>query len=117
MISEDRYKEFQEKKQAISQAMEAIKKVTIHPTDEVQEYLASVKQDRLNAGVSGADFLKRPRVTFDAVEKLSGETLATDRYVKEQVEIALKYEGYIKKEKTLVDRLHRLESKENSSRY
>ena len=111
LISEDRYKEFQEKKQAISQAMEAIKKVTIHPTDEVQEYLASVKQDRLNAGVSGADFLKRPRVTFDAVEKLSGETLATDRYVKEQVEIALKYEGYIKKEKTLVDRLHRLESK------
>lgn len=91
--------------------MEAIKKVTIHPTDEVQDYLASVKQDRLNAGVSGADFLKRPRVTFDAVEKLSGETLATDRYVKEQVEIALKYEGYIKKEKTLVDRLHRLESK------
>lgn len=56
LISEDRYKEFQEKKQAISQAMEAIKKVTIHPTDEVQEYLASVKQDRLNAGVSGADF-------------------------------------------------------------
>ena len=98
-------------KENISQAMEAIKKVTIHPTDEVQEYLASVKQDRLNAGVSGADFLKRPRVTFDAVEKLSGETLATDRYVKEQVEIALKYEGYIKKEKTLVDRLHRLESK------
>lgn len=111
LISEERYAKFEAKKQAISRAMAAIKKVTIHPTDEVQEYLASVKQDRLNAGVSGADFLKRPRVTFDAVEKLSGQTLATDRYVKEQVEIALKYEGYIKKEKTLVDRLHRLESK------
>lgn len=111
LISEERYAKFEAKKQAISWAMAAIKKVTIHPTDEVQEYLASVKQDRLNAGVSGADFLKRPRVTFDAVEKLSGQTLATDRYVKEQVEIALKYEGYIKKEKTLVDRLHRLESK------
>ena len=107
LISEERYAKFEAKKQAISRAMAAIKKVTIHPTDEVQEYLASVKQDRLNAGVSGADFLKRPRVTFDAVEKLSGQTLATDRYVKEQVEIALKYEGYIKKEKTLVDRLHR----------
>ena len=89
LISEERYAKFEVKKKAISQAMEAIKKVTIHPTDEVQDYLASVKQDRLNAGVSGADFLKRPRVTFDAVEKLSGETLATDRYVKEQVEIAL----------------------------
>ncbi len=88
LISEERYAKFEVKKKAISQAMEAIKKVTIHPTDEVQDYLASVKQDRLNAGVSGADFLKRPRVTFDAVEKLSGETLATDRYVKEQVEIA-----------------------------
>ncbi|EFB63771.1 tRNA uridine 5-carboxymethylaminomethyl modification enzyme GidA [Lactobacillus gasseri 224-1] len=99
LISEERYAKFEAKKQAISRAMAAIKKVTIHPTDEVQEYLASVKQDRLNAGVSGADFLKRPRVTFDAVEKLSGQTLATDRYVKEQVEIALKYEGYIKKKR------------------
>lgn len=111
LISEERYKEFEAKKQAIAEAMQGIKEVKIHPTDEVQEYLASIKQDRLNAGVSGADFLKRPRVTFDAIEKLVGHPLASDRYVKEQVEIALKYEGYIKKEKVMVDRLHRLESK------
>ena len=111
LISEERYQEFEDKKQAIEDAMQAIKQVKIHPTDEVQEYLASIKQDRLNAGVSGADFLKRPRVTFDAIEKLVGHPLASDRYVKEQVEIALKYEGYIKKEKVMVDRLHRLESK------
>lgn len=111
LISEDRYQKFEEKKEAIARAMQAIKAVKIHPTDEVQEYLKSIKQDPLNGGVTGADFLKRPRVTFDAIERLTGEKLAEDRYVKEQVEIALKYEGYIRKEKVMVDRLHRLESK------
>lgn len=111
LIDEDRYQRFLEKKEAISQAMKKVEKIKIHPTDEVQEYLASVKQDRLNNGVTAADFLKRPRVTIDAIEKLTGETISEDRYVKEQVEIALKYAGYIKKEKAMVDRLHRLESK------
>lgn len=111
LIDDERYQKFLEKKQAIAQAMKTIQEVMIHPTPEVQEYLQSINQDPLNNGVSAADFLKRPRVTFEGIEKIVGHPLAEDRYVKEQVEIALKYEGYIKKEKKLVERLHRLESK------
>lgn len=111
LISEERYQEFLHKKEAITTTMKNIKSITIHPTEEVQNYLKDIKQDALNGAVNGADFLKRPRVTFDAIEKLTGKNIAADRYVKEQVEIALKYEGYIKKEKIMVDRLHRLESK------
>ncbi|QNQ81591.1 tRNA uridine-5-carboxymethylaminomethyl(34) synthesis enzyme MnmG [Lactobacillus sp. PV012] len=111
LIDEERYQDFLNKKQAIAQAMKTMQEVMIHPTPEVQEYLASINQDPLNNGVSAADFLKRPRVTFEGIEKIVGHPLADDRYVKEQVEIALKYEGYIKKEKKLVERLHRLESK------
>lgn len=111
LISEERYQEFLHKKEAIATTMKNIKSITIHPTEEVQNYLKDIKQDALNGAVNGADFLKRPRVIFDAIEKLTGKKLAADRYVKEQVEIALKYEGYIKKEKIMVDRLHRLESK------
>ncbi|EFU78467.1 tRNA uridine-5-carboxymethylaminomethyl(34) synthesis enzyme MnmG [Lactobacillus iners] len=111
LISEERYQEFLHKKEAIAMTMKNIKAITIHPTEEVQNYLKDIKQDALNGAVNGADFLKRPRVTFDSIEKLTGKKLAADRYVKEQVEIALKYEGYIKKEKIMVDRLHRLESK------
>lgn len=111
LIDQDRYDKFLEKKEAIAKAMKAMEEVKIHPTQEVQDYLKSIKQDPLNGGVTGADFLKRPRVTFEAIEELVGHPLAEDRYVKEQVEIALKYAGYIKKEKILIDRLHRLESK------
>ncbi|MCT7855841.1 MAG: tRNA uridine-5-carboxymethylaminomethyl(34) synthesis enzyme MnmG, partial [Lactobacillus iners] len=94
LISEERYQEFLHKKEAIATTMKNIKSITIHPTEEVQNYLKDIKQDALNGAVNGADFLKRPRVTFDAIEKLTGKNLAADRYVKEQVEIALKYEGY-----------------------
>ena len=111
LIDDERYAKFVEKRAAIEATLKKMHEIKIHPTDEVQEYLASINQDKLNASVTAADFLKRPRVTFEAIEKIVGEPLADDRYVKEQVEIAIKYEGYIKKEQKLVERLHRLESK------
>ena len=55
--------------------------------------------------------MRRPGVTIVAIEKLSGEKLNSDRYVREQVEIDVKYAGYIKKQELQVQKLRRLESK------
>lgn len=111
LISDERYAEFEQKKEAIAEAKKKLAAITIHPTDEVQKYLASVGDDPMSAGVKADVFLRRPRVTINDIEKLTGEIIATDRYVKEQVEINIKYAGYIKKEKVRIDRLHRQEAK------
>lgn len=111
LISDERYAEFEQKKEAIAEAKKKLASITIHPTDEVQKYLASVGDDQMSAGVKADVFLRRPRVTINDIEKLTGEIIATDRYVKEQVEINIKYAGYIKKEKVRIDRLHRQEAK------
>lgn len=111
LISDERYAAFEEKKAAIAEAKKKLASITIHPTDEVQAYLASVGDDKMSAGVKADVFLRRPRVTINDIEKLTGETISTDRYVKEQVEINIKYAGYIKKEQVRIDRLHRQEAK------
>lgn len=110
-ISDERYAEFEAKKEAIKEAKEKLAQITIHPTEEIQAYLESIGDDKMSAGVKADVFLRRPRVTIDDIERLTGETISSDRYVKEQVEINIKYAGYIKKEEVRINRLHRQEAK------
>lgn len=111
LISDERYQKFEEKKREIEAAKKKLASITIHPTDEVQEYLENIGEDKLNAGLKADVLLRRPRVKIDDIEKITGEIISDDRYVKEQVEINIKYAGYIKKEKIRIDRLHRQEAK------
>lgn len=111
LISDKRYAEFEAKKEAIKEAKEKLAQITIHPTEEIQAYLESIGDDKMSAGVKADVFLRRPRVTIDDIERLTGETISSDRYVKEQVEINIKYAGYIKKEEVRINRLHRQEAK------
>lgn len=111
LISDERYAEFEAKKEAIKEAKEKLAQITIHPTEEIQAYLESIGDDKMSAGVKADVFLRRPRVTIDDIDRLTGETISSDRYVKEQVEINIKYAGYIKKEEVRINRLHRQEAK------
>lgn len=111
LISEERYSKFLAKKEQIKQAENAVKTITVHPDENVQAYLANIGEDKLKAGVKADVFLRRPRVKVDDIEKLTGETISTERYVKEQIEINVKYAGYIKKEQQQINRLHRQEAK------
>ena len=107
LISDERYQKFEEKKREIEAAKKKLASITIHPTDEVQEYLENIGEDKLSAGLKADVLLRRPRVKIDDIEKITGETISDDRYVKEQVEINIKYAGYIKKEKIRIDSLNR----------
>ena len=111
LISEERYSQFLEKKEQIAQAANAVKKITVHPTKEVQDYLASIGEDKLKAGVKADVFLRRPKVRVADIERLTGMSISNERYVREQIEINVKYAGYIKKEQQQINKLHRQEAK------
>ncbi|MBT8902845.1 tRNA uridine-5-carboxymethylaminomethyl(34) synthesis enzyme MnmG [Lactobacillus delbrueckii subsp. bulgaricus] len=111
LIDDDRYAEFLAKKELIQEDLDRLGEITVHPTIAVNEYLAGLGQTDLNSGVKADVFLRRPRVTVEDVERLTGQKLAGDRYVKEQVEIDIKYAGYIKKQEIQVARLRRQEAK------
>lgn len=111
LISDERYAAFEEKKKAIAEGLEKLKEITVHPTDEVNAYLTKIGQNPMNAGVKADVFLRRPNVTVKDIEKLTGESIESDRYVREQIEIDTKYAGYIKKQEVQVARLRRQEAK------
>ena len=111
LISEERYSKFLAKKEQIAQAAQAVKKITVHPTKEVQEYLASIGEEKLKAGVKADVFLRRPKVKVTDIERLTETHISNERYVREQIEINVKYAGYIKKEQQQINKLHRQEAK------
>lgn len=111
LIDDDRYAAFEEKKKLIQEDLDQLKEITVHPTMAVNEFLSGLGESQLNGGVKAEAFLRRPKVTVEDVERLTGHKLAGDRYVKEQVEIDTKYAGYIKKQEIQVARLRRQEAK------
>ena len=112
LIGEERYAAFLEKKNAIEREMKRAASVIIPRTDELNAALAAAGEVPLEKGVRMSDLLKRPGVSMKLLEPFDvtrPEGVGQD--VLEQVEIGLKYEGYIKKQLASVKEAKRLESK------
>lgn len=111
LIDDDRYADFEAKKAEIARVEKRLHEITVHPIEDVQSYLVKIGQAPMASGVKADYFLRRPKVTISDIEELTHEHICDDRYVKEQVEISIKYAGYIKKEEVQIARLKRQEAK------
>jgi len=111
LISKDRYQRFLKKKEQIENEMSRLREVIIKPNEKTQEVIRSVGGSELKDGIRAADLLRRPEMNYDLVASLTPPEEELSEEVKEQVEIQIKYEGYIQKALQQVERLHKLESK------
>lgn len=111
LISEERYQKFLKTKEQIENEMARLREVIIKPNEKTQEVIRSVGGSELKDGIRAADLLRRPEMTYDLVATLTPPEEELSEEVKEQVEIQIKYEGYIQKALQQVERLHKLESK------
>lgn len=111
LISEERYQIFQEKKQLIEEEKKRLDKVIIKPTEKVQTMLKDAGGASLKEAVRANDFLKRPEITYEMLKTLTPPEQQLPADVEEQVEIQVKYEGYIKKSLQQVERMKKMEDK------
>ncbi|MBT2603046.1 tRNA uridine-5-carboxymethylaminomethyl(34) synthesis enzyme MnmG [Bacillus sp. ISL-53] len=111
MIKEERYKRFLMKKEAVEMEKERLKSNFIKPTKEVQEVITSSGGSELKDGIRASDLLKRPEMDYSHIQKLAPSDVELSEEVTEQVEIQIKYEGYIEKSLQQVDRLKKMENK------
>ncbi|MDP4161497.1 MAG: tRNA uridine-5-carboxymethylaminomethyl(34) synthesis enzyme MnmG [Bacillota bacterium] len=111
LISEERYERFLKKKEQIEAEKLRLKSIILKPTEQVQELIQSMGGSELKDGIRASDLLKRPEMTYGHVETLAPNEISLDTDVKEQVEIQVKYEGYIEKSLQQVDRLKKMENK------
>ncbi|HBZ6535633.1 TPA: tRNA uridine-5-carboxymethylaminomethyl(34) synthesis enzyme MnmG [Listeria monocytogenes] len=111
LISDERYERFLAKQSAIEAEKERLQKTRIKPTAEVQAMLKEIGSGELKDGILAADLLRRPEITYDKITQIvSRETFVTDETA-EQVEIQIKYEGYIQKSNLQVEKMKRMEDK------
>ncbi|MCY8455153.1 tRNA uridine-5-carboxymethylaminomethyl(34) synthesis enzyme MnmG, partial [Bacillus spizizenii] len=85
--------------------------VIIKPSPENQEYIRSLGGSELKDGVRGTDLMKRPEMNYETVTKLAPPEVPVPQDVAEQVEIQVKYEGYIEKSLQQVEKLKKMENK------
>ncbi|MGE7941213.1 tRNA uridine-5-carboxymethylaminomethyl(34) synthesis enzyme MnmG [Lysinibacillus xylanilyticus] len=111
MIAEGRYATFNEKKELIENEIARLREVIIKPNKATQAAIRSVGGSELKDGIRGADLLKRTEMHYELVSSLIPADIEFSDEVKEQIEIQLKYEGYIEKALQQVEKLHKMENK------
>ena len=114
LISNERYNNFLNKKQNIENEIERLKKQVVKPTDEVNNFLKAHNTSVLTTGSKLAELLKRTEITYKNLEIIDKDRPELTKQEKEEVEIEIKYEGYIKMEKEQVEKFKKMESKELS---
>ncbi|PID13952.1 tRNA uridine-5-carboxymethylaminomethyl(34) synthesis enzyme MnmG [Sporosarcina sp. P34] len=111
MISEERHTKFLAKKAQIEAEIDHLRKVTVKPTEEIQEIIARVNGTALREPMKAADLLKRPEMKYSELCKVVPPLEEISEEVAEQVEIFIKYEGYIEKSMQQVARMKKMENK------
>ncbi len=111
LIGEQRYADFCEKRNAIERELDRLNTIIIGAGQNHQEFLESVGSTPLKTAVSLSDLIRRPELNYDIVAPLDPERSPLPRDVIEQVNINLKYEGYIKRQEQQVAHFKKLEKK------
>ena len=111
LISDERYESFLTKKKHIEDEIDRLKKTTIKPTEEVNEFLEKHGSSRITSGVKLAELLKRTELTYKALLEIDNNRPLLDRLEAQEVEIQVKYEGYIRMQEDQVEKFKKLEDK------
>lgn len=111
LVDDDRYRVFEEKFRAVEQERRRLEEQILTPVKEVQDFLRSRGSSELKQQTSLIDLLKRPEISYDDLRKLQQDFPDLPEDVVEQVEIQVKYEGYIKRQLEQVEKFQRLENK------
>ena len=111
LISDERYKRFLHKKELIEQEIARIKTTVIKPTEKVNDFLKKNNTSKITNGVKLADLLKRSELSYKLLAEIDEKRPILDDEVTEEVEIQIKYEGYIKLQEDQVEKFKKLEQK------
>lgn len=111
LISEARYAAFLKKKEQIATEMQRIEETSVRVSDELQSILEKCNTTPLKKGCKMIELLKRPQVTYKDLESIDTERPDYPPEVFEQVEISVKYEGYIARQEQQIREMRRIERK------
>ena len=111
LISKKRYKKFLSKKKKIEKEIERLKTTNVKPTKNLNEFLIENGTSPVNHGVKLSELLKRTEITYEKLAKIDINRPKLDKMIVQEVEIMVKYEGYIELQRKQVEGFKKLEKK------
>ncbi len=111
LISDDRYAAFEKKYESVKEERERLAGTYTGPTPELAKILEQKGSVTPSSGVSLADLIKRPDITYDALAPIDKDRPVLPRDVTRAVETDIKYEGYLKLEEEKINKFNKLEKK------
>lgn len=111
LVTDERYAAFCKKKEEVDELLSVLKKLSVTPTTRTNELLESVGSAPLKTGIKGVDLLRRQEMTYSLMKKLFSELKDYPLDVTEEVEITVKYEGYIERQREQVAKMNKLEQR------
>ena len=111
LISEERYGRFKEKWAKIEEEISRVSAVNLSPSEKLQEILGSHGSSPLSSGIKLSELIKRPELSYDMLAEVDTNRPELSADITEQVEISLKYDGYIKRQIQQVEAFKKMEQK------
>lgn len=111
LVTDERYAAFCKKKEEVDELLSVLKKLSVTPTARTNELLESVGSAPLKTGIKGVDLLRRQEMTYSLMKKLFTDLKDYPLDVTEEVEITVKYEGYIERQREQVAKMNKLEQR------
>lgn len=111
LISDEKYSKFIKRQEMKKAELKRVKETQISPTDEVNEILVSRETSPVSTGVRLIELIKRPELNYEVLTPIDITRPDLPKYIFEQVEVEIKYDGYIKRQQAMIDECNRLEKK------
>ena len=111
LIPEDRYQKLLKKEKEIAEEIRRVEHTNIGGTEKVQDFLTRHNSTTLKSGTTLGELIRRPELNYEILKEIDGKRPMLDWDVQEQVNIEIKYEGYIKRQKHQVEQFKKLENK------
>ncbi|MBZ2175693.1 tRNA uridine-5-carboxymethylaminomethyl(34) synthesis enzyme MnmG [Schnuerera sp. xch1] len=111
LVTEERYRKTVRKEELIQEELKRLKEVTISPTDEVNKVLKKFGSSPIKNGFNLYDLIKRPEIKYESIGELDPNRKHLPREIRLQVEVQIKYEGYIKKQMSQIEQFKKLEGR------
>ncbi len=111
LISHERYEKLLEKERLTKEEIERVSKLNVSPTDKLNNYLESCGTSSLSTGCKMSDLIRRPQLNYNDLAQFDPERPELPWEVSEQVELQIKYEGYIEKQLIQIEQMRKMESK------
>ncbi len=111
LVTDERWERYLRKQEEIEKELARVNSTTLSPSEKLNEILVSRETSPVTTGVRLSELLKRPQISYEDLKEVDTERPLLSRAVFEQVEIEIKYEGYIKKQLDRVEQVNRMKER------